>query len=147
MNSQWRSHLKGVTKLFEKIDSDSKILNLCKCWFKVIETFAHISTVHGGSLVEDYDLDNIFNYQNAGYMDSLRSLSVIIPLKSEFNLLRGHAESFDSVIKEVIKNLNHIRKSEKTISNKRVYLTRIWITYCGTRPLQRFRAMTTLMTI
>ena len=113
MNSQWRSHLKGVTKLFEKIDSDSKILNLCKCWFKVIETFAHISTVHGGSLVEDYDLDNIFNYQNAGYMDSLRSLSVIIPLKSEFNLLRGHAESFDSVIKEVIKNLNHIRKSEK----------------------------------
>lgn len=70
MNSQWRSHLKGVTKLFEKIDSDSKILNLCKCWFKVIETFAHISTVHGGSLVEDYDLDNIFNYQNAGYMDS-----------------------------------------------------------------------------
>lgn len=113
MNSQWRSHLKGVTKLFEKIDSDSKILNLCKCWFKVIETFAHISTVHGGSLVEDFDLDNIFNYQNAGYMDSLRSLSVIIPLKSEFNLLRGHAESFDSVIKEVIKNLNHIRKSEK----------------------------------
>ncbi|KAL6934933.1 hypothetical protein ACO0R3_000900 [Hanseniaspora guilliermondii] len=113
MNSQWRSHLKGVTKLFEKIDSDSKILNLCKCWFKVIETFAHISTVHGGSLVEDHDLDNIFNYQNAGYMDSLRSLNVIIPLKSEFNLLRGHAESFDSVIKEVIKNLNHIRKSEK----------------------------------
>lgn len=113
MNSQWRSHLKGVTKLFEKIDSDSKILNLCKCWFKVIETFAHISTVLGGSLVEDIDLDNIFNNQNTGYLDSLRSLNVIIPLKSEFNLLRGHAESFDNVIREVIKNLNHIRTSEK----------------------------------
>ena len=113
MNSQWRSHLKGVTKLFEKIDSDSKILNLCKCWFKVIETFAHISTVLGGSLVEDNDVDNIFNLQNETYLNSLRSLNVIIPLKSEFNLLRGHAESFDCVIREVIKNLNHIRKSEK----------------------------------
>ncbi|XBW35451.1 hypothetical protein QEN19_001021 [Hanseniaspora menglaensis] len=113
MNSQWRSHLKGVTKLFEKIDSDSKILNLCKCWFKVIETFAHISTVHGGSLIEDDDLDNIFNRENEPYLNSLRSLQVIIPLKSEFNLLRGHSESFDSVIREVIKNLNHIRKSEK----------------------------------
>ncbi|OBA27488.1 hypothetical protein HANVADRAFT_23281 [Hanseniaspora valbyensis NRRL Y-1626] len=113
MNSQWRSHLKGVTKLFEKIDSDSKILNLCKCWFKVIETFAHISTVLGGSLVEDNDVDNIFSLQNETYLNSLRSLNVIIPLKSEFNLLRGHAESFDCVIREVIKNLNHIRKSEK----------------------------------
>lgn len=113
MNSQWRSHLQGVTKLFEKINCDSKLLNLCKCWFKVIETFAHISTVLGGSLVEDYDLDNIFNLENETYFNSLKSLNIIIPLKSEFNLLRGHAESFDCVIKEVIKNLNHIRKSEK----------------------------------
>ena len=114
MNSQWRSHLKGVTELFKKINSgsSSKVLNVAKCWFKVIETFASISTVLGGALVDESDLDVIFDPYDYQYNDSLKFLNVMTPL-NEFNLLRGHKEDFDLVIKEVFKALNIIRHSEK----------------------------------
>ncbi|KAH3900688.1 related to Lysine biosynthesis regulatory protein LYS14 [Saccharomycodes ludwigii] len=114
MNSQWRSHLQGVTELFKKINTkcSSKVLNLAKCWFKVMETFASISTVLGGALVDELDLDVIFDPYNYQYLDSLKFLNVITPL-NEFNLIRGHKEDFDLVIKEVIKALNIIRHSEK----------------------------------
>lgn len=115
MNSQWRSHLKGVTELFKKINSgnSSKVLNVAKCWFKVIETFASISTVLGGSLVQENDLDAIFDPYDYQYVDSLKFLNIMTPL-NEFNLLRGHKEDFDLVIKEVFKALNIIRHSEKS---------------------------------
>lgn len=117
MNSQWRSHLKGVTKLFKKINlSSSKVLNLAKCWFKVMETFANISTVLGGALLDEADLDIIFDPYNEQYIESLKFLNVITPVK-EFNLIRGHKEDFDLVIKEVIKMLNSIRHSEKNYFN------------------------------
>ncbi|QLL32165.1 hypothetical protein HG536_0C03340 [Torulaspora globosa] len=114
MNSQWRSHLKGVTDLFKKINSgnSSKVMNVAKCWFKVMETFASISTVLGGSVTDDDDLDLIFNPFDYQYVDSLRFLNIMTPL-NKFNLLRGHQEDFDLVIKEVIKALTSIRKSEK----------------------------------
>lgn len=109
MNSQWRSHLKGVTDLFKKINSgnSSKVLNVAKCWFKVIETFASISTRLGGSL-RDEDLDVIFDPYDYQYVDSLKFLNVMTPL-NEFNLLRGHKEDFDLVIRDVIRGLNYIR--------------------------------------
>ncbi|KAL6950102.1 hypothetical protein ACO0QE_000774 [Hanseniaspora vineae] len=117
MNSQWRSHLKGVTKLFKKINlSSSKVLNLAKCWFKVMETFANISTVLGGALLDEADLDIIFDPYNEQYIESLKFLNVITPV-NEFNLIRGHKEDFDLVIKEVIKMLNSIRHSEKNYFN------------------------------
>lgn len=114
MNSQWRSHLKGVTDLFKKINSgnSSKVMNVAKCWFKVMETFASISTVLGGSLTEEHDMDLIFNPQDFQYVDSLKFLNIMTPL-NEFNLLRGHKEDFDLVIKEVIKALNAIRDQGK----------------------------------
>lgn len=114
MNSQWRSHLKGVTDLFKKINlgNSSKVMNVAKCWFKVMETFASISTVLGGSLTDEQDLDLIFNPQDFQYVDSLKFLNIMTPL-NEFNLLRGHKEDFDLVIKEVIKALNAIRHQEK----------------------------------
>lgn len=114
MNSQWRSHLKGVTELFKKINSgdSSKVLNVAKCWFKVIETFASISTVLGGALVQENDLDAIFDPYDYQYVDSLKFLNIMTPL-NEFNLLRGHKEDFDLVIKETFKALNIIRHSEK----------------------------------
>ncbi|SCV03829.1 LAME_0H13564g1_1 [Lachancea meyersii CBS 8951] len=114
MNSQWRSHLKGVTELFKKINSgnSSKVLNVTKCWFKVIETFASISTVLGGALIDESDLDVIFDPYDFQYIDSLKFLNIVTPL-NEFNLLRGHKEDFDLVIKEVFKALNAIRHSEK----------------------------------
>lgn len=114
MNSQWRSHLKGVTDLFKKINSgnSSKVMNVAKCWFKVMETFASISTVLGGSVTDDNDLDLIFDPFDYQYVDSLRFLNIMTPL-NKFNLLRGHQEDFDLVIKEVIKALTSIRKSEK----------------------------------
>ncbi|CDF88268.1 BN860_06084g1_1 [Zygosaccharomyces bailii CLIB 213] len=114
MNSQWRSHLKGVTDLFKKINSgnSSKVMNVAKCWFKVMETFASISTVLGGSLTDEQDLDLIFNPVDYQYVDSLKFLNIMTPL-NEFNLLRGHKEDFDLVIKEVIKGLNAIRFSGK----------------------------------
>ncbi|CCC67613.1 hypothetical protein NCAS_0A10550 [Naumovozyma castellii] len=114
MNSQWRSHLKGVTDLFKKITvgNSSKVLNVAKCWFKVMETFASISTVLGGSVTDDSDLDLVFDPYNDQYVDSLKSLNIMTPL-NEFNLLRGHKEDFDLVIKEVIKALSSIRSSEK----------------------------------
>ncbi|SCU78559.1 LANO_0A03312g1_1 [Lachancea nothofagi CBS 11611] len=114
MNSQWRSHLKGVTELFEKINSgsSSKVLNVAKCWFKVIETFASISTVSGGALIEENDLNLIFDPYDYQYIESLKFLNIMTPL-NEFNLLRGHKEDFDLVIKEVFKALNAIRHSEK----------------------------------
>ncbi|CUS21578.1 LAQU0S03e05798g1_1 [Lachancea quebecensis] len=114
MNSQWRSHLKGVTELFKKINSgsSSKVLNVAKCWFKVIETFASISTVLGGALIDETDLDVIFDPYDYQYIDSLKFLNIMTPL-NEFNLLRGHKEDFDLVIKEVFKALNVIRHSEK----------------------------------
>ncbi|SCU80375.1 LADA_0B06964g1_1 [Lachancea dasiensis] len=114
MNSQWRSHLKGVTELFKKINSgnSSKVLNVAKCWFKVIETFASISTVLGGALVDENDLDLIFAPYDHQYIDSLKFLNIMTPL-NEFNLLRGHKEDFDLVIKEVFKALNVIRHSEQ----------------------------------
>lgn len=114
MNSQWRSHLKGVTDLFKKINSgnSSKAMNVAKCWFKVMETFASISTVLGGSVTEDQDLDLIFDPYDYQYVDSLKFLNIMTPL-NKFNLLRGHKEDFDLVIKEVIKALTLIRKSEK----------------------------------
>ncbi|CAR25570.1 ZYRO0A03058p [Zygosaccharomyces rouxii] len=114
MNSQWRSHLKGVTDLFKKINSgnSSKVMNVAKCWFKVMETFASISTVLGGSLTDEQDMDLIFNPQDFQYIDSLKFLNIMTPL-NEFNLLRGHKEDFDLVIKEVIKALNAIRDQEK----------------------------------
>lgn len=113
MNSQWRSHLKGVTDLFKKINSgsSSKVLNVAKCWFKVVETFASISTVLGGSLTED-DIDYIFDPYDFQYVDSLKFLNIMTPL-NEFNLLRGHKEDLDLVIREVIRSLNSIRASEK----------------------------------
>lgn len=113
MNSQWRSHLKGVTDLFKKIKqgSSSKVLSVAKCWFKVMETFASISTVLGGALPND-DLNVIFDPYDYQYVDSLKFLNIMTPL-NEFNLLRGHKEDFDLVIKEVIRALNDIRASEK----------------------------------
>lgn len=113
MNSQWRSHLKGVTDLFKKINAgkSSKVLNVAKCWFKVAETFASISTILGGSLVED-DLDLIFDPYDYQYVESLKFLNIMTPL-NEFNLLRGHKEDFDLVIKEVIRALTSIRSAEK----------------------------------
>lgn len=110
MNSQWRSHLKGVTDLFAKINAgnSSKVLNVAKCWFKVIETFASISTSLGGSLYDD-DLDVIFNPYDYQYVDSLKFLNVMTPL-NEFNLLRGHKEDFDLVIREVLRGLNYVRR-------------------------------------
>lgn len=113
MNSQWRSHLKGVTDLFKKIKqgSSSKVLSVAKCWFKVMETFASISTVLGGALHND-DLNIIFEPYDFQYVDSLKFLNIMTPL-NEFNLLRGHKEDFDLVIKEVIRALNDIRASEK----------------------------------
>lgn len=114
MNSQWRSHLKGVTDLFKKINSgnSSKVMNVAKCWFKVMETFASISTVLGGSVTDEQDLDLIFDPCDYQYVDSLKFLNIMTPL-NKFNLLRGHKEDFDLVIKEVIKVLTSIRKSEK----------------------------------
>ncbi|SCU91689.1 LAFA_0F05226g1_1 [Lachancea sp. 'fantastica'] len=114
MNSQWRSHLKGVTELFKKINSgkSSKVLNVAKCWFKVIETFASISTVLGGAVIDESDLDVIFDPYDFQYLDSLKFLNIITPL-NDFNLLRGHKEDFDLVIREVFKALNAIRHSEK----------------------------------
>lgn len=114
MNSQWRSHLKGVTDLFKKINSgnSSKVMNVAKCWFKVMETFASVSTVLGGSVTEEDDLDLIFDPYDYQYVDSLKFLNIMTPL-NEFNLLRGHKEDFDLVIKEVIKALTSIRRSEK----------------------------------
>ncbi|CAL9735315.1 lysine biosynthesis regulatory protein Lys14p [Monosporozyma servazzii] len=113
MNSQWRSHLKGVTDLFKKINKgdSSKVLNVAKCWFKVMETFASISTVLGGSF-SDEDLELIFDPYDYQYVDSLKFLNVMTPL-NEFNLLRGHKEDLDIVIKEVIRSLNSIRSSQK----------------------------------
>ncbi|KAK5959078.1 Lys14p PWA37_003758 [Arxiozyma heterogenica] len=113
MNSQWRSHLKGVTDLFKKINSgsSSKVLNVAKCWFKVIETFASISTVLGGSLTDD-DINYIFDPYDFQYVDSLKFLNIMTPL-NEFNLLRGHKEDLDLVIREVIRSLNSIRMYEK----------------------------------
>ncbi|KAK5781831.1 hypothetical protein RI543_000733 [Arxiozyma heterogenica] len=113
MNSQWRSHLKGVTDLFKKINSgsSSKVLNVTKCWFKVIETFASISTVLGGSLTDD-DINYIFDPYDFQYVDSLKFLNIMTPL-NEFNLLRGHKEDLDLVIREVIRSLNSIRMYEK----------------------------------
>ncbi|SCU83980.1 LAMI_0C05644g1_1 [Lachancea mirantina] len=114
MNSQWRSHLKGVTELFKKIKAgdSSKVLNVAKCWFKVIETFASISSVLGGALTSEVDLDAIFNPFDYPYVESLKFLNIMTPL-NEFNLLRGHKEDFDLVIKEVFKALNIIRHSER----------------------------------
>lgn len=114
MNSQWRSHLKGVTDLFKKINSgnSSKVMNVAKCWFKVMETFASVSTVLGGSVTEDDDLDLIFDPYDYQYVDSLKFLNIMTPL-NEFNLLRGQKEDFDLVIKEVIKALTSIRQSER----------------------------------
>ncbi|AAS50672.1 ABL099Wp [Eremothecium gossypii ATCC 10895] len=114
MNSQWRSHLKGVTDLLRKTDSipSTKVLNVVKCWFKVIETFAGISTVIGGALLDDGELDAIFDPYNNAYLAALKQLSIMTPLH-EFNLLRGHKEDFDLVIKEVFKALNSIRASDK----------------------------------
>ncbi|CEP61189.1 Lys14p LALA0_S02e08724g [Lachancea lanzarotensis] len=114
MNSQWRSHLKGVTELFKKINSgnSSKVLNVAKCWFKVIETFASISTVLGGAVIDESDLDVIFDPYDYQYLDSLKFLNIVTPL-NDFNLLRGHKEDFDLVIREVFKALNAIRHSEK----------------------------------
>ncbi|AGO10356.1 AaceriABL099Wp [[Ashbya] aceris (nom. inval.)] len=114
MNSQWRSHLKGVTDLLRKADSipSTKVLNVVKCWFKVIETFAGISTVIGGALLDDGELDAIFDPYNSAYLAALKQLSIMTPLH-EFNLLRGHKEDFDLVIKEVFKALNSIRASDK----------------------------------
>ncbi|CDH12799.1 probable Lysine biosynthesis regulatory protein LYS14 [Zygosaccharomyces bailii ISA1307] len=124
MNSQWRSHLKGVTDLFKKINSgnSSKVMNVAKCWFKVMETFASISTVLGGSLTDEQDLDLIFNPVDYQYVDSLKFLNIMTPL-NEFNLLRGHKEDFDLVIKEVIKALNAIRFSgkERTQSEEEIF--------------------------
>ena len=113
MNSQWRSHLKGVTDLFKKINAgnSSKVLNVAKCWFKVIETFASISTGLGGSLYDD-DLDVIFDPYDYQYVDSLKFLNVMTPL-NEFNLLRGHKEDFDLVIRDVIRGLNYVRASRE----------------------------------
>ncbi|CAL9730344.1 lysine biosynthesis regulatory protein Lys14p [Monosporozyma unispora] len=113
MNSQWRSHLKGVTDLFKKINKgdSSKVLNVAKCWFKVMETFASISTVLGGSL-SDEDLELIFDPYDFQYVDSLKFLNIMTPL-NEFNLLRGHKEDLDLVIREVIRSLNSIRASQK----------------------------------
>lgn len=113
MNSQWRSHLKGVTDLFKKINAgnSSKVLNVAKCWFKVIETFASISTGLGGSLYDD-DLDVIFDPYDYQYVDSLKFLNVMTPL-NEFNLLRGHKEDFDLVIRDVIRGLNYVRSSRE----------------------------------
>ncbi|CDO95531.1 unnamed protein product [Kluyveromyces dobzhanskii CBS 2104] len=118
MNSQWRSHLKGITELFKKINSgnSSKVLNVAKCWFKVMETFANISTVLGGALIEETDLDAIFNPYDFQYVESLKSLNITTSL-NEFNLLRGHNEEFDLVIKEVFKSLNLVRSLEKTSMN------------------------------
>ncbi|CCF58279.1 hypothetical protein KAFR_0E01250 [Kazachstania africana CBS 2517] len=119
MNTQWRQHLKGVTDLFKKITmgTSSKVLNVSKCWFKVMETFASISTVLGGSLLND-DLDLIFDPYDYQYVDSLKFLNIMTPL-NEFNLLRGHKEDFDLVIKEVIRSLNVIRpKSASNIVDK-----------------------------
>lgn len=114
MNSQWRSHLKGVTDLFKKINSgnSSKVMNVAKCWFKVMETFASVSTVLGGSVTDEDDLDLIFDPYDYQYVDSLKFLNIMTPL-NEFNLLRGQKEDFDLVIKEVIKALTCIRKAEK----------------------------------
>lgn len=114
MDSQWRSHLKGVTDLFKKIakGNSSKVLNVAKCWFKVMETFAGVSTVLGGSLTEEADIDAIFDPYDFQYVDSLKFLNIMTPL-NEFNLVRGHKEDFDLVIGEVIKSLNAIRKVEK----------------------------------
>ncbi|KAL3233781.1 Lysine biosynthesis regulatory protein LYS14 [Nakaseomyces bracarensis] len=114
MDSQWRSHLKGVTDLFKKIakGNSSKVLNVAKCWFKVMETFAGVSTVLGGSLTEEADIDAIFDPYDFQYVDSLKFLNIMTPL-NEFNLVRGHKEDFDLVIAEVIKSLNAIRKVEK----------------------------------
>ncbi|AJV12427.1 Lys14p [Saccharomyces cerevisiae YJM1450] len=119
MNSQWRSHLKGVTDLFKKINAgnSSKVLNVAKCWFKVMETFASISTVFGGSLIDNSDLDAIFDPYDYQYVDSLKFLNIMTPL-NEFNLLRGHKEDFDLVIKEVFKSLNTIRSTEKNYFSK-----------------------------
>ena len=115
MNSQWRSHLKGITELFKKINSgnSSKVLNVAKSWFKVMETFASISTVLGGALTEELDLDAIFDPYDYQYVESLKFLNIMTPL-NEFNLLRGHKEDFDLVIKEVFKSLNLVRSLEKT---------------------------------
>lgn len=115
MNSQWRSHLKGITELFKKIKTgnSSKVLNVAKCWFKVMETFASISTVLGGALTEESELDAIFDPYDYQYVESLKSLNIMTSL-NEFNLLRGHKEDFDLVIKEVFKTLNLVRTLEKS---------------------------------
>ncbi|EDO17589.1 hypothetical protein Kpol_1061p11 [Vanderwaltozyma polyspora DSM 70294] len=115
MNSQWRSHLKGIIDLFKKIHegNSSKVLNVAKCWFKIMETFASISTNFGGSLTSDCDIDLIFNPYDYQYVDSLKYLDIMTPL-NEFNLLRGHKEDFDIVIKEVMKSLNKLQRINKS---------------------------------
>ncbi|SMN20322.1 similar to Saccharomyces cerevisiae YDR034C LYS14 Transcriptional activator involved in regulation of genes of the lysine biosynthesis pathway [Maudiozyma saulgeensis] len=138
MNSQWRSHLKGVTDLFAKINAgnSSKVLNVAKCWFKVIETFASISTGLGGSLYDE-DLDVIFNPYDYQYVDSLKFLNVMTPL-NEFNLLRGHKEDFDLVIREVLRGLNYVRRcrqssnatrKEKEAASKSIDLLNFGLSY------------------
>lgn len=119
MDSQWRSHLKGVTELFKKTNSKnpSKVLNVAKSWFKVIETFATISTPFGGALNDKKDLDVIFDPYDYQYTNSLKFLNIITPLK-EFNLLRGHKEDFDLVIKEVSKALNIVRHIDEKSSKE-----------------------------
>ena len=120
MNSQWRSHLKGIIDLFKKINASnsSKVLNVAKCWFRIMETFASISTIYGGSLTEECDIDLIFDPYDFQYVDSLKYLNIITPL-NEFNLLRGHKEDFDIVIREVIKSLNKTRRSSQISSDSR----------------------------
>ncbi|CCE65678.1 hypothetical protein TPHA_0M01040 [Tetrapisispora phaffii CBS 4417] len=122
MNSQWRSHLKGIIDLFKKINAgnSSKIINVAKSWFKIMETFASISTNFGGSLTDESDIDLIFDPYDYQYTDSLKYLNIMTPV-NEFNLLRGHKEDFDIVIKEVIKALNKIRDlNSKKNDNKKI---------------------------
>ncbi|CCH62847.1 hypothetical protein TBLA_0I01890 [Henningerozyma blattae CBS 6284] len=124
MDNQWRLRLKNVVGLFKRLNKEtttkndssirnSKVLNLSRCWFKIMETFASISTELGGSLSDLNDIEIIFDSSNDyEYMESLKNLNVITQLNG-FNLLRGHREDFDLVIKRVLQCLHKLRVASK----------------------------------
>lgn len=111
LKQDWRPHLKGAKDLLLKSSvpkrKNSKIFIFCKIWFVTIEILAGISSVKGGTLQTDQEIDELISCNDEYEVKVLRELGIV--LDNGFNILGGYHHDCYELFGRLMKILNRGR--------------------------------------
>ncbi|RCK60928.1 Lysine biosynthesis regulatory protein LYS14 [Candida viswanathii] len=111
LKQDWRPHLKGAKDLLLKSSvpkrKNSKIFIFCKIWFVTIEILAGISSVKGGTLQTDQEIDELISCNDEHEVKVLQELGIV--LDNGFNILGGYHQDCYELFGRLMKILNRIR--------------------------------------